>query len=97
VITRNKVIERNKLTFVLTPQKIYILNRLQAFYLEPREPYWKRRMLFIGMLVELGEVTDLDSLARYCGDKVRWVPTNRFNDNIRRYIKETHHELDSTI
>lgn len=72
-----KTIRHDHLTFVLVRDRIFVCTRLQTFFLQPQEPYWKRRMLFIGTLMELGEITDLDSLAYYCGSQVRWVPTEQ--------------------
>lgn len=64
----------NNLTFILTPEKIYIQTKHQCFYLEARTHYWERRLLLIRTLVQLNEIRSLEELSAYCaGGNVIWI------------------------
>lgn len=85
-----KIFKRKNLTFILTPKitkettgwNVYIQTNLQTFYLTPVLSYWHNHVTFIGTLVQLGEVVDINSLAHYCGDRVTWAHTDKRFDKV---------------
>jgi hypothetical protein len=67
----------NNLTFILTPDKIYIRTKYQCFYLEARTHYWERRLMLIRTLVQLNEIRNLEELSGYCaGGNILWQNTS---------------------
>lgn len=65
--------------FVAKNDKLIIETHVQAFFLQPSENYWRKRLSIIRSLIEIGEIQDLDDLSRYCGTVIKWVPTRRIN------------------
>jgi hypothetical protein len=69
---------QGRLTFILTPDKIAIRTSLnQTFFLNPKAHYWKRRIATIRIMVQLGEIRDLNELAVWCGHGIEWVDTRQ--------------------
>lgn len=65
------------LTFILTPNRITVRTSLpQTFFLEPKAHYWKRRLNMIRIMIELGEIRNLNELAGWCGHGIEWVSTS---------------------
>jgi len=65
-------------TFVILPEgRIFFQTRKQSCYLEHLQSSNRRRLKFIANLIMLGEIYDLNDLAGYCGDDIRWVATSR--------------------
>ncbi len=81
----NKIYKQGHLTFILTPSKTLVQTPLQAFYLEPRTHYWKRRILLIRTMVELEEIRNLNELASFCASgQVMWVATGNKIEKLRQ-------------
>lgn len=67
-----------KLIFILTPDKVVVRTGIgQQFYLQPKQHYWSRRLKLIRVMIELGEVRDLNELSGWCaGGNIMWLSTN---------------------
>jgi hypothetical protein len=75
-----QIYKQNNLVFILEPQKIIVRTNLQTFYLEPIAHYWKRRLSAIRLGIMVGEITNLQELATWCGPGVTWEITNYYVD-----------------
>lgn len=70
--------EQEGVTFIILPEgKIFFQTPRQSFFLEHLQSSNKRRLKFIATLIRLGEIEDLNDLASYCGQEVRWTSTSR--------------------
>ena len=66
----------NNITFIATPETVFVKTKLQMFYLEPQTSYWNRRVQFIKTMIAIDEIRSLNELASFCaGGKVMWVST----------------------
>lgn len=73
-----KVYKQKNISFIITADRIVVRTPLnQAFYLQPRQHYWTRRLKLIRMMVELDEIRDLNELASWSGRGIEWVSTSR--------------------
>lgn len=71
-----QIYNQGSLQFILTPEKIIIITPLkQQFYLEPKMPYWKRRLKLIRTMIILNEVRSLNELASFTNPGINWVTT----------------------
>jgi hypothetical protein len=77
-----KVYKQEKLSFVIIGDKIIVYTNLQAFYLQPKAHYWRRRMYLIEAMIELGEVRNLSELASWTNPGIDWVSTSVKVDNL---------------
>lgn len=69
-----KIYRQNKLTFIITEDRIYVKTALQEFFLEPRTHYWNRRTKLIKTMIELGEIRTLNELSSFCGSgNILWT------------------------
>lgn len=57
-----KTITHKGITFTITPERVYLQNRLQAFLLEPTEYYYNKRLRRIALLIELGHIRTYNDL-----------------------------------
>jgi hypothetical protein len=80
--SNTRIFEQKNLTFIVTEKRIVVQTRLQCFYLEPKAPYWKRRLNLIRLMIQLDKIEDLNQLAEFCGPGVAWVIT------LQKYNKE---------
>lgn len=80
VVDKNtEVIKYNNLTFILYGKNIIIKTPLQAFYLCSNE-CWKtaftnKRMRYIRLMIQLGEIRSLNELAGYTRPGIKWTAT----------------------
>ena len=77
---KTQVFKCNNLTFVLYGKEIIIKTPLQAFYLYSNE-YWKagftnKRMQLIKLMIQIGEIRNLNDLASYTRPGITWTATS---------------------
>lgn len=67
-----KTYKQNNLTFIVTPEKIYVKTSLQTFSLEPKAHQWKKSMHLIRIMIELEQIRNLEELATWTKPGLEW-------------------------
>lgn len=75
-----KVYRIGRLTFVLLPEMVLVKTPLQAFYLMPTEPRSNKRLRVIRIMIELGEIRNLNELAGWTRPNIIWTSLQTFYD-----------------
>lgn len=70
-----KVYKVGKLTFVLLPKLVLIKTPLQAFYLMSLNRQGTKRLKVIRIMIELGEIRNLNELAGWTRPNILWTGT----------------------
>jgi len=88
---QTQVFKCNNLTFILYDKEIIIKTPLQAFYLCSND-YWtssftRNRMQLIRMMLQIGEIKDLNELAGYTRPGIDWASTCILYDTSKCNIK----------
>lgn len=87
--------KHGSVAFTLTREKIIIRTSLQTFFLLPRQSYWVRRLNTVRAMIELGEISDLNDLAAFCGTGIEWRATALTPEKLLYY--ESKHEQATAI
>lgn len=67
-----KVYKQHNLSFIITPEKIFVRTSLQAFSLEPKAHYWQKRMRLVRIMIELDQIQTLSDLAEWTRPGIEW-------------------------
>lgn len=76
VVGQSTEYKQGDLTFTLFPTKTVVATPLQRFYLYPRATYYNRRHNLIRVMVQLGEIRDLNELSAWCHPGIEWRATS---------------------
>lgn len=69
MILAPKVYARGEWTFTVG-DRIEAENCNQRVYLTPANHYWRKHLMFVRALIELGEIKDYNDLVHYCQGKI---------------------------
>lgn len=75
-----KVYRVGRLTFVLMPKLVLIKTPLQAFYLMSLNRQGTKRLKVIRIMIELGEIRNLNELAGWTRPNIFWAGTEIIYD-----------------
>lgn len=64
-----KVYDRGEWKFTVGDQ-IIAENRRQRVYLIPYNHYWRKHLMFVRALIELGEINNYNDLVHYCTGRI---------------------------
>lgn len=72
-----EIIQHKNLVFILTDEKVIVRTSLgQQFYLSPRRHYSQRKIKLIRLMLQFGEIKNLDDLSGSCENgEIEWLPT----------------------
>lgn len=70
-----EIVQGRNVQFIILNEKIIVCTNLQAFILEPSDYFWNKRLETIKVLIRMGQIDDLDSLASSCKTYIQWIPT----------------------
>lgn len=73
VNSRAKVFRCNSLIFVLLPTIVIVKTNLQTFYLRPLDRRAEKRLKVIRIMMELGEIRNLNELAGWTRPSIIWT------------------------
>lgn len=66
---QSKVYQHGEWIFTVG-ERITVENRSQRVYLLPHNHYWRKHLMFVRALIELGEIRNYNDLVHYCTGKI---------------------------
>lgn len=59
---KTKKVMQGDFTFTITPERIFVENHLNCFFMEPTEYYFRKRLRRIAIMVQLGHIRSYSDL-----------------------------------